>query len=174
MAERFKILHFWWVFLDSPLNFGPEKWDGITLFHIQKITIVLTPWDKYVHGVFNSVIRNSFGPKLSYQSTWINITLDIRSGDNLYELQERMERQTDQRVVLSSYSIVTSLSREKELVRIGRGKKLSLSEKERVGKCRVGKCPGGKLSWWEFVVKGYSPVGYRRMGYCRVGNFPGG
>ena len=41
-----------------------------------------------------------------------------------------MERQIDQRVVLSSYSIVTSLSREKELVRIGCGKKLSLSEKE--------------------------------------------
>ena len=84
-----------------------------------------------------------------------------------------MERQIDQRVVLSSFSIVTSLSREKELVRIGRGKKLSLSEKERVGKCRIGKCPGGKLSWWEFVVMGYSPVGYRRMGYCRVGNYPG-
>ena len=61
-----------------------------------------------------------------------------------------MERQIDQRVVLNSYSIVTSLSREKELVRIGCGKKLSLSEKEweNVEKenVRVGNCHGGNLS----------------------------
>ena len=54
---------FFIAFLNSPLNFGPEKWYGMSIDCTFKNGLFSCLWDKYVYGALNTVLFDPF-PKI--------------------------------------------------------------------------------------------------------------